>query len=219
MRSITVKGTGSVKAKPDFIVITFRLKAADRSYEKAMALASRQIDAVNEALSGIGFEKGSLKTADFRIRTEYESIRDKNGDHKSVFSGYSCVHQMKLCFDFDNRLLGKTLSAIASTAVDPQLEVAFTVKDPDAISEELLQSAAASARKKAGILCEASGVQLGQLVSIDYSWGELNVYSRTRYDMEDCCMALPMAAKGFEADLDPDDISVNDTAVFVWEIR
>ncbi len=219
MRTITVKGIGSVNAKPDLIVITFRLEARDHEYEKAMALAARQISAVNEALIGIGFEKGSLKTTDFHVETVHESIRDKSGTLRSVFAGYSCVHRMKISFDLDNRLLGRTLNAIAQTAIDPQLAVSFTVRDPGAVSEQLLQSAAFNARKKAEILCAASGVRPGRLLSIDYSWGEMDVYSSTRYGMEDRCMALPMCSGGFDAELDPEDIHVNDTASFVWEIE
>jgi len=220
MRSITVKGTGSVTAKPDFIVINFQLEAKDKDYEVMMRLASEQIDAVNLALAQVGFDKGDLKTTNFNVQTEHESIRDKNGNYKQLFSGYSCRHQMKLSFDFDSHRLGSTLSAIASATVDPQLSISFTVKNPNEISEALLRDATVNARKKAEILCEASNVELGQLMSIDYNWGELNVYSDTRYLMEDRCMAMPIgAANAFDADIDPDDIKVNDTATFVWQIR
>lgn len=48
---------------------------------------------------------------------------------------------------------------------------------------------------------------------------ELNVYSNTRYDMEEECLAAPMMAKCAEIDIEPDDIDVSDTATFVWEIK
>ena len=56
-------------------------------------------------------------------------------------------------------------------------------------------------------------------LTIDYNWGELNVYSNTRYDMEEECLAVPMMAKCAEIDMEPDDIDVSDTATFVWEIK
>ena len=60
-------------------------------------------------------------------------------------------------------------------------------------------------------------MNLGQLLTIDYNWGELSVISKTRFEAEDCLM--PLMAKGtFDADIEPDDIDVNDTATFVWEI-
>ena len=57
----------------------------------------------------------------------------------------------------------------------PELSIVFTVKDPSAVNKELLKSATANAREKAEILCEASGVELGKLLIIDYNWG------RTQY--------------------------------------
>lgn len=67
--------------------------------------------------------------------------------------------------------LSLALSAIAGCLSHPQLSVAFTVKDATAINEAMLRSAAANAKKKAEILCEASGVTMGDLIAIDYNWG------------------------------------------------
>lgn len=57
------------------------------------------------------------------------------------------------------------------------------------------------------------------LLSIDYNWGELNVYSNTRYDMAEDCLVAPMMARCAEIDIEPDDIDISDTATFVWEIK
>lgn len=59
-------------------------------------------------------------------------------------------------------------------------------ENPARVSEELLINATENARAKAEILCKASGSTLVQLLNIDYNWGELNVYSRTSYEVEDC---------------------------------
>lgn len=219
MRTITVKGTGTVSAKPDLIEISFRLEAADNDYDKAMKLASCQLNAVSKAVEQIGFEKGSLRTTDFNVSARRRNVRDRDGNFTSVFDGYACVHSMKLAFDFDSALLSRTLSVISATIADPNLSVRFTVKDPNAISEELLKSAAANAREKAEILCSASGVKLGELMTIDYNWGEVNVYSNTHYDIEEDCMPPMCSPVCFDAGITPDDIKVKDTATFVWEIK
>lgn len=81
----------------------------------------------------------------------------------------------------------------------------------------MLRSATINAKRKAEILCEASGVELGQLLAIDYNWGELDIYSHTRYDMADECLAAPKMMSSIE--IEPDDIETSDTATFVWEIK
>lgn len=215
-RTITVKGIGKATAKPDFVVLTMSLEASDMDYDKAMQKAAEQIQQLNDTLVGIGFEKGSVKTINFNVRTDYDRVKDRNGDYRSVFNGYEVTHNLKLSFDFDMGRLSQALSAIASCLAHPQLSVAFTVKDATAINEEMLRSATVNARRKAEILCEASGVTLGDLIAIDYNWGELDIYSHTRYD---CCEDAMIMAAPASIDIDPEDIDVSDTATFVWEIK
>ena len=98
------------------------------------------------------------------------------GNYKREFAGYACSYRLKLAFDFDSKQLAKVISAIADCGAQPELSIAFTVKNPARVSEELLINATENARAKAEILCKASGSTLGQLLNIDYNWGELNVF-------------------------------------------
>jgi uncharacterized protein YggE len=81
--------------------------------------------------------------------------------------------------------------------------------------EELLIRATENARRKAEVLARASNVTLGDLISIDYNWGDLYLYSNTSYMMENNCLAFKTSAP----DIEPDDIEVSDTVTFVWEIK
>ena len=67
------------------------------------------------------------------------------------------------------------------------------------------------------IISMAIGTLVGELVNIDYNWGELNIYSRTSYDMEDTCMKA-CAEAPYSLDIEPDDIDATDTVTFVWQI-
>lgn len=92
-------------------------------------------------------------------------------------------------------------------------------ENPARVSEELLINATENARAKAEILCKASGSTLGQLLNIDYNWGELNVYSRTSYEVEDCIQPLMAMSKCAAPEIEPVDIDVTDTVAFTWEIQ
>lgn len=48
-RTITVKGTGKVSAKPDFVVISMKLEAKDKKYERAMDKSAEQLEILKEA--------------------------------------------------------------------------------------------------------------------------------------------------------------------------
>ena len=216
-KTITVKGIGKVSAKPDYVVISMELESKHKNYDKAMSIAADNLQNLTDTLCGIGFEKKSLKTTNFEVGTDYDHVKDSNGDYKSVFKGYEITHYLKLAFDFSMDRLSETLSAISECLSHPQLSIEFTVMDATAINEEMLRSAAANARRKAEILCEASGVILGELISIDYNWSEMDIYSNTQYD---CCDEALMPSKiGSAIDIEPDDIDISDTATFVWEIK
>ena len=215
-RTITVKGIGRASAKPDLVVLSMTLEAKHKDYQTAMDMAGEHIQHLNDTLTAIGFEKSSVKTTNFNVRTDYDRVKDRYGNYESVFKGYEVTHYLKLSFDFDMARLSQALSAIAGCLAHPQLSIAFTVKDATAINEDMLRSATVNARRKAEILCEASGVKLGNLVSIDYNWGELDIYSNTRFDCCEESMAPMMKASCI--DIDPEDIDVSDTATFIWEI-
>ena len=217
-RTITVKGMGNAKTSPDYIVISMSLEAQNNDYDETMELAAKQIDYINASLEEIGFEKKAVKTTNFNVRIDYDNVKDKNGNYKRVFNGYVCSHNLKVELDFDTKRLAQTLSAISKCLAKPELTIRFTVKDPSAINKDLLKSATINAKEKAEILCEASNDELGSLLSIDYNWSELNIYSHTDYSLAEDCMAMPMA-KMSAIEIEPDDIDVSDTATFVWEIK
>lgn len=215
MRTITVKGIGAVSVKPDLIVLRLSMETAEYEYDAAMKAAAEKIDFLNKALEAAGFEKKSAKTADFRVRADYDSLNDGKGNYTSVFMGYKCRHELKIEFDFDTKRLAKALSEISKCIAKPEISIDFTVKDSSAVSAELLKAAVKNAREKAEILCAASGAKLGELLSIDYNWGELHLYSETDYDVEGKCMMLGAAD---DMDIEPEEIKARDTATFAWEI-
>ena len=218
MRTITVKGTGNVSARPDYIVLSLNIEALSETYDRAMTDASERIKRLQDAAVLVGYEKSDLKTTSFNVQTRYENGKDRQGNYKREFAGYACSYRLKLSFDFDTKQLAKVISAIAECGAQPEISIAFTVKNPERVSEELLISATENAKTKAEILCNASGSTLGQLINIDYNWGELNVLSRTSYDVEDCVQPLMAMSKCAAPEIEPDDIDVSDTVAFTWEI-
>lgn len=217
-RTITVKGTGKLSVKPDYTVISLSLHSVNKVYAKAMEKASESIEALRGALEAVGFDRETLKTTYFNVGTEYGSRRDKNGNYQQYFVGYAVNQGLSLEFDFDTARLADTLGAIAACVAEPQLNIAFTVKDKDAVSTALLEAACANAREKAKTLARASKVKLGDLLTVDYNWGNPDLTSPTRFDMGNGIMAKA-CCDAEEINIAPDDIKVSDNVTFVWEIK
>lgn len=218
-RRITIKGVGRATIKPDYVVLSLSIEVKEAKYANAVEKAAEKIDKLNSALEKAGFEAGSAKTANYNVKENYNMVRDRKNQMQRQFDGYICTHRLKIEFDYDMELLGKALSTITSSLAEPQLDISFTIKDKDAVNDELLSNAAKNARRKAEILCAAAGATLGKLITVDYNWSDINILSKADLRMEDtCAMALPTAALP-PIDIMPKDINVSDTATFIWEIE
>jgi len=102
---------------------------------------------------------------------------------------------------------------ISKSGANPQLKVAFSVKDKNAVQAELLEKAVTNAAEKAAILANASRVSLGAIKHINYSWGEVRLYSETSFNIPAFLEAAPTY------DIDPDDVDVDDTVTVIWNIE
>ena len=215
-RTVTVKGIGTVSSKPDYITIQLRIVSKDKDYAQAVELANKRIAMLQNAVMSVGFAKEDLKTLSFNVQTNYENVQDDQGRYHREFAGYICEYRLKLAFDLDSVKLANTLTAIANSGADAEISIAFTVKNPENVSAALLRSATENARNKAEVLCKASGVKLGELLSINYDWTDISFVSASTYAMNEQMRGVAVASV---PEFEPEDIRTSDSATFVWEIE
>ena len=214
-RIITVKGIGTIKAKPDLVIITMNLESHMFEYDQTMELAAKSVNTITSAIESVGFDKIDLKTSHFNIRPHYEQYTDENNNYKNKFNGYICEQSLKLAFDLDTKIMSDVLNAVAKTEANPGLDIQFSIKNETAISEKLIVQATKNAKKKAEVLAKAAGVALEDLVSIDYDWSELQLYSSTNYDLSD----HHLLREARVPEIHPEEINVKDTATLIWTIK
>ena len=215
-KTMRVTGKGKLPVKPDMIRLLLDTGKVCATYEEALRQSSIQTEELKDCFERLGFARGDLKTLSFSVDTEREGYRDKNNDWKHRFVGYRFTHNMKLEFDADHDRLGRVLYALAQTDVNPEFRINYTVKDMEAAKNKLLAKAVADSKEKAKVLAEAAGVALGDIVKIDYSWGELEIFSApVEYSVRS---ASDFEEDSYSMDIEPDDIDVTDTVTVVWEI-
>lgn len=208
--TIRVKGRARLSCPPDQIELSLTVKALDLQYDKAMEQAVRQQSELQQILVPAGFRSEDLKTESFHVSSIY-----RNENSTQVFKGYEVRQEMQLRFALDTGRLSQLLALLADAQAHPEIRISFTVRDPQQRTAQLLQQIAADARQKAQILCSASAVQLGDLVSISYDVPEQDFISPTDYAVLPQARLMKAAAPDFQ----PEDIVLEDSAVFVWEIR
>lgn len=219
-RQIRVTGKANISATPDMMRLTMDIGSVKASYDKAVKKSTEDTEELRECFKKLGFDGKALKTLSFSIDTKYESYRDKNNDWKSRFEGYEYSHKLKMEFPSDNKKLGECLYALAHLKCVPEFRISLFVKDVDSVKNELLGKAVADSKIKAEVLTKAAGVTLGDIISMDYSWGHIELYTEPVDKL--MCMEMPstdIINSISDMDIEPDDIDVTDTVTVVWEIK
>lgn len=180
---ITVTGTASENTAPDQTKLSLTLNVKNKDYSTMMSEAAEKADALISALSGVGFQKSDIKTAEFNISSEYDNVQTESGSWKRQFVGYRLIHRLHLVFPSDMKVLNDAVNAAAACKdANPELDIAFLVKDTDEIKRRLLTAAVKDARAKAEIIASAAGVALGDLCEITYGAPPVNHTSPTLYN-------------------------------------
>lgn len=220
-RTIRVTGKGNISLSPDTIRIMITQSSVEQTYEMAVKASADAKNILTEALGTLGFKKEDLKTLYFNVDSETESYQAKDKSWKRRLIGYRYKHRMKIEFPKESDLLGKVLAVIARSSSEPEFSIEYTVSNPEAAKNELLKRAVEDSGKKAKILSEAAGTKLGDIVNIDYSWGQVEFVSRP---VDTLGLDLPDVAEdeyisSIDVDIEPDDIDVSDTVTVIWSLQ
>lgn len=218
MREMRVTGRGRISVKPDRIRLMLTLSDVKKDYDKALKEASAKSAELQKAFCGCGFSEEDLKTVNFSVDAEYTGYSDKDGNWKQRFVGYRFNQMLKIEFPLDNDKLGQILYALAKSGVKSEFRIQYTVSNPEACRNELLGKAVSDAKEKAAVLAEASGVKLGAIQTIDYSFGTMEIYSepvnfRSMKVAESCC-----EDSAYGMNIVADDIQLDDNVTVSFEI-
>ena len=176
-RKIRVTGKGKISIKPDLIRLNIKASDVLKKYEDCINKSSKSIKDIREIIKNSGLNSNDLKTTEFSVDTEYKSYYE-NDIYKREFQGYKYVHNLYINFPNDNDLLGKVLYELSKSKTDYEFSINYTVKDIESAKNKLLAKAVEDSKTKASILAKASEVLLGEIISIDYSWDEIEVFSK-----------------------------------------
>ena len=220
-RTIKVTGTGKMSLKADTVRLSLELIDKDMEYEAVIRQTAAHSQEVREAFEKLGFEGTELKTVSFRVDTEYEGYQDPEGNAwKQRFTGYRAVHAMKVEFSRERDILGDVLTAVSRLSGKPEFHIEYTVKDTEAAKQELLKKAVQDSRRKAEIIAEAAYVALGEILNIDYSFGETSFVVRPVNRIAEAKMASGVSMEdSLDLDIEPEDIKVEDTVTVIWKIN
>lgn len=206
-KTISISASASASAPSDLVTLSITTEIKNKNYDILMDADSTACRSLTQKLTDAGFPEKDLRTTSFNVGTEYNYRNEEQH-----FVGYCCSHSYELTFDFSSKALGLALYAASQSGTNPIINVNFSVKDRDTVRKNLLSKLAASARERAELLATASGVSIGQLISVDYSFSD---EPSARGIMTFNCMSAKREAM---ADFAPGNITITENANFTWEL-
>ena len=148
---ITVTGEATISVDPDLLIIRFGVETEKKTAREALAENSDLMNAVVDAIKGVGIVEDELKTSSLNIFPVYESVKDpSSGRYKSELVGYRVsniltVETTKLTAAAD------VIDAAVSAGVNRVDSVSFTLSPnrQTQVKDDLLEKAVLNAKSKA----------------------------------------------------------------------
>lgn len=212
-RKLQITGRGKLSVAPDIIILSFEAMAQEWEYEKTISALNLKVEELRQIIAQQGLERSSLKTKNFGIHKE-TTWNKKTEKHE--FNGFRATHSLELELPLNKSLINNLLGQIARRLDNLDFGIAFGVKDSSAQQQQLILDAIHKAKENAGLIAGATGVELLEILHIDYSFRELVIRSQ-RHDYalyETDAVSTYNAAPDFE----PDDIDVTETVTITWRI-
>ncbi|MGI6376389.1 MAG: SIMPL domain-containing protein [Anaerolineae bacterium] len=172
-RTITVVGKGTVTTQPDTAQATLGVETMGANVKEATSESSATMEAIIEALTGLGIAERDIQTSGFSIWSE------RNPDNEGRLSTdvtYRVMNSVNVKIR-DLEQVGAVLDAAIDAGANSVYGVNFYLDDATKVESEAREKAVADARAKAAELADLTDVEIGAVVSISEVIGGSVPYS------------------------------------------
>lgn len=184
---LSVTGEGQAHATPDMATITLGVSTRAGTAAEAMAQNAASQRAVIDKLKAGGIGDRDIQTSGLSLSPLLDQAPDRSAP---VVTGYSAQNMVSVRVrDLDR--LGQMLDDLVAVGANEIYGIAFGLQDPQAAEDEARRAAVAEARRRAGILAEAAGVGLGQVLHVTDAQASMGPQPQFRA-MADAAMGAPV---------------------------
>lgn len=164
---ISVSGTGTVSATPDVAYISVGVVTENSDAGKALAENNSKMEKAFKLLDDRGIKKSELQTSRFSIEPRYSTT--KSGDQPGVkLSGYVVTNQLTVTL-YDKSLVGQVITDLTKDGVNRIDNIAFGIRDREALQDKARLLAIQDAKKKAEQMAAALDVTVGKVKEVSES--------------------------------------------------
>lgn len=210
-RELKITGEGKLSLTPDIAIINLPVEGNALGYEQAVNLLNEKVSLVHAILEKNGIEKSKLKTTDFRI---YENWKPADKKNEKKFLGFKASHDLQLEIPLNKQLINAILIDLTQKDAGIAFSIRFDVSKKESYKKQLIKNAVADAMESANTIAEASGIQLKEIVNINFSFSEIvfrndNVLYESELNYSQASMP----------DFSPAEIDAEKNITMVWRIE
>jgi uncharacterized protein YggE len=186
-RTISVSASGTVAAEPDVAYIQTGVATEADTAKEAIARNNAAMARVIDGLKSAGIAAKDIQTTTLNVEPRYTQAKD---GRPATIAGYRVVNQVRLTVR-DVKRLGEILDQAISLGANQVHGVHFDLANAETLKDEARKQAMGNAKRRAELYAVAAGVQLGPVVSISESVGDVRPMAMARTAM---ASAVPIEA-------------------------
>src|SRR5687768_5554721 len=159
--SIVVAGEGVVKVTPDQAWVRISTESRSKNSKEAQQRNAEVMTAVQQKIAALGIPKDAVKTVGIDLQPEFDYQ-----NNRQTLRGYVARNTIEVRID-DFAKVGDVLDAAVSSGANTVHGLRFDVKNRDAVQEQALQRAVASAMAKAQAIAGAAKRAVDRVIRIE----------------------------------------------------
>lgn len=203
--TITVTGSASVTLKADYARISVGVSTKAATVEEASRQNTLTIHSVIAALRQVGVAEEDIATSSYSVYAEYDYSTGGQ-----TLSGYNVTNQLTVIIR-DMEHIGATLDKATAAGANNIYNIEFLSTQSDEAQDEATVYAVQDAIRKAKLLAQAAGLELGGIKSISDSSSGWVVSTRS--------YSSKLTADAASNSILPDDASVSASVTIVFELK
>jgi uncharacterized protein YggE len=208
-RGITVSGQGIVQGAPDIATISLGVSSLANTVAEARTQAATAMTAMIDSMKANGVEEKDIQTDQLNISPEYDYT-----DGRQLLRGFRVTNTVTAKLRDIDRTGEVVDEAVEAGGDNTTINgIGFSIENPDELKNQAREKAVADARARAETLARASGVTLGNPVTISESSYSPPVYYGREAAADSAGAPVP------ETPIEAGELDVIVDVSITWEIE
>lgn len=161
-RTLDVSAEATVTRSPDQAVVGLAVETVARTAQAATAGNAEAMNAVLDALEGLGIPRDAIQTESISLSPRYDR---SDAAQEPTITGYQAMNRVRVPVDEVDRV-GAVVDAAVSAGANRVLGIRFELADPESAYHDALEQAIAMARREAETAAAALGEPLGPAIRV-----------------------------------------------------